>query len=145
MVARDKAVCGSCKCGFFRCGVKNSIFDDAVKRFENVHGSNSANVTRRRLSLGARDSTKGWRARSFAEDTVKGLFTARGSTPTQLRAGTYVRSEGLLQTCAGFSEGDEVYLPNGTYWEVKAVRDHYITPDNFAFRELDVTHLPTRS
>lgn len=142
MVARDKAILGSCKLGFFRLGVKNSIFDDAVKAFENAHGTDSCNVTRRKLSLGARDSTTGWRAKIFTEDTVKGIFTPKGSAPTALKSGTYVRTDALLIVCNGFSEGDEVKTPDGKYWEVKAVREHRITPDNLCFRELDLTYLP---
>jgi len=145
MVARDPSVLGSCKLGFFRLGVKNSIFDDAVKAFEDAHGSNSCDVTRRKLSLGARDSTTGWRAKSFTEDTVKGIFTPKGSSPISLKPGTYVREDALLIVCNGFSEGDEVKLPNNTYWEVKAVREHRITPDNLCFRELDLTFLPLHS
>ena len=138
MVARDKSILGSCELGFFRLGVKNRIFDDAVKVFE---GFGSCDVTRRRLTLGARNSTTGWQAKSWTEDTVKAIFTPQGSAPTKLSVGTYVRMDALLQTCAGFKEGDEVKLPNGKYYEVKAVREHYLTPDNFCDRELDLEYL----
>jgi len=142
MVARNPAEWDNCQWDFFRWDVKNSIFDDAVKAFENAHGTNSCNVTRRKLSLGARDSTTGWRAKSWTEDTVKGIFTPRGSTPTALKAGTYVRSDALLRTCAGFSEGDEVQTNDGKYWEVKAVREFWFAQNNFSHRELDLTYLP---
>jgi hypothetical protein len=142
MVARDPAICGSCECGYFRCGVQNSVFDDAVASLESRFGTDSCNVTRRRLSLGARDGTTGWRAKEFAEDTVKAIFTQNGSAPQKLSVGTFVREDALLQTCAGFKEGDEVKLPNGKYYEVKAVREHYLTPDNFCDRELDLVYLP---
>lgn len=145
MVAADPALCGSCRCGFFRCGVKNSIFDDAIRVFEGHYGEDSCNVTRRKLSLGARDTVTGWREKTFTEDTVKGFFTQKGSTPMTLNVGTYVREDALLQACAGFHEGDEVKLPNGKYYEVKAVREHYLTPDNFCNRELDLSYLPLHS
>jgi len=135
----DDAVWGTMRWGYFRWGVRNSIFDDMVNTFEN---QGSCDVTRRKLSLGARDSTTGWRAKSFAEDTVKAIFIPRGSTQMALQVGTYVRSDALLVVCAGFSEGDEVKTPDGKYWEVKAIREHRITPDNFSHRELDLTYLP---
>lgn len=141
MVAADKAEWGNCRWGYFRWGVKNSIFDDVVKAFEDAHGSNSCNVTRRKLSLGARDGTTGHRAKSFAEDTVKGIFTPRGSAPSARLPGTYVRTDALLVTCVGFFEGDEVKTQDNKYWEVKAVRDFNIAQNNFSHRELDLTYL----
>lgn len=135
----DAAFWGTMRWGYFRWGVRNTIFDDMVKAFEN---QGSCDVTRRKLSLGARDSTTGWRAKSFTEDTVKAIFIPRGSTQMALQAGTYVRSDALLVVCAGFSEGDEAKTPDNKYWEVKAVREHRVTPDNFSHRELDLTYLP---
>jgi len=105
----------------------------------------SCDVVRRKLSLGARDATTGWRAKSWTEDTVKAIFTQKGSAPQNLGVGTYVREDALLQVCEGFVEGDEVKLPNGKYYEVKAVREHYLTPDNFCHRELDLVYLPLHS
>ena len=105
----------------------------------------SCDVVRRKLSLGARDATTGWRAKSWTEDTVKAIFTQNGSAPQNLGVGTYVREDALLQVCEGFVEGDEVKLPNGKYYEVKAVREHYLTPDNFCHRELDLVYLPLHS
>jgi hypothetical protein len=146
MVARDPAICGSCECGFFRCGVQNSNFDNAVASLESRFGTDSCNVTRRKLVLGARDATTGHREKTFpVEDTVKGIFTQNDSVPQKLSVGTFVREDALLQTCAGFKEGDEVKLPNGNYYEVKAVREHYLTPDNFCDRELDLVYLPFHS
>jgi len=139
MVARDKAVLGECKLGFFRLGVKNKVFDTMVKDFE---GQGSCDVTRRRLSLGARDGTTGWRAKTFTEDTVKAIYIPRSSSQMALKVGTYVRTDVLLIVAAGFNEGDEVKTSDGKYYEVKAVREHRITPDNFSHRELDLTYLP---
>jgi len=139
MVARDPAILGQCKLGFFRLGVKNHVFDNMVKSFEK---EGSCNVTRRKLSLGARDSTTGWRAKSYNEDTVKAIHIPRSSAQSALKAGTYVRTDALEIVCAGFSEGDELKTPDNKYWEVKAVREFRITPNNFSHRELDLTFLP---
>lgn len=139
MVARDKALWGECQWGYFRWGVKNNRFDTMIKVFEN---RGSCNVTRRKLSLSARDSITGWRDKSWSEDTVKGVFFPRGTSPIVLPVGTYVRADGLLIVVAGFSKGDEVLTPDGKYWEVKAIREHSFTLDNFSHRELDLTYLP---
>lgn len=140
MVARDPAELGDCQLGFVRLGVKNTVFDDMISVFE---GEGSQDVTRRKLVLGARDSTTGHRAKTFpVEDTVKAVHIPRGSSQLALKAGTYVRSDALEIVCAGFFEGDEVQTNDGKYWEVKAVRDFDITQDNFSHRELDLTYLP---
>lgn len=139
MVARDNAEWGNCQWGFFRWGVKNTKFDDMVKRFE---GQGSCNITRRKLSLGARDSTTGHRAKEFVEDTVKAIFVPKGSTQLALATGTYVRSDALVIVCDGFFEGDELQTADGNYWETKAKREFFLTLDNFSHRELDLTLLP---
>lgn len=140
MVAEDPAVCGSCRCGYFRCGMKNRDFDDMIAEWES--GGTSCDVTRRKLSLGARDSTTGWRAKEFSEDTVKAIFIPRASTQLALRVGTYVRTDALLFTCAGFTAGDEVQTADGRYWEVVAVREFYWTQDDFHHRECDLELMP---
>jgi len=139
MVARDPAEWDKCQWDYFRWDVKNTVFDDMVNAFE---GHGSCDVTRRKLSLGARDSVTGWRAKSWTEDTVKAIYIPRGSTQLALKAGTYVRSQALLIVCAGFSEGDEVETQDGKYWEVKAIREFWLAQNNFSHRELDLTLLP---
>lgn len=139
MVAEDPAICGSCRCGHFRCGMKNHDFDDIVAKLEAA--GHSCDVTRRKLSLGARDST-GWRTKkNFAEDTVKAILVPKGSTELALKVGVYVRTDALLFCCDGFSEGDEVKTLDGRYWEVTAVREFYKTQDDFHHRECDLTLL----
>ena len=135
----DPAYWGTMRWGYFRWGSLHDEWDQLLSVFE---GIGSCNVTRRKLSFGTRDATTRWREKLFTEDTVKAIYIPRSSAQQALKAGTYVRLDALLLTAAGFFEADEVKLPNGEYFEVKAKRDHYSTPDSFSHRELDLTHLP---
>lgn len=47
MVARDKAILGSCQLGFFRLGVKRNDFDRAVARIEKVKAPSFTDVVAR--------------------------------------------------------------------------------------------------
>jgi len=120
--------------------MKNTRLLDIIAKL--TAGETNCNVTRRRLSLGARDSTTGHRAKNFTEDTVKAVFIPKGNTQLALKVGTYVRSEGLLCTLVGFKERDEVKLVNSQYWEIKAVREFWRTQDDFVYRECDLTYMP---
>lgn len=139
MVATDPAKWGDCKWGYFRWGVKNTLFEDLIASFK---GSGSCTVTRRKLSLGERDSTTGWRAKSYTEDTISAVYFPRGSTQMTLKAGTYVRADALLICIDGLAEGNEVKTPDNKYWEVKAVREFYRKMNDLSHREVDLTYLP---
>jgi hypothetical protein len=65
---------------------------------------------------------------------------AKGTTPSLLPPGTYVRTEALGLTADPVVEGDEIIV-NDVYYEVKTVRLHYLG-DGFYFRECDLTLLP---
>lgn len=135
----DPARWGECRWDMFRWGVRNDVWERLVRRVE-ADGS-SADVTRRTLSLGARSATTGWRAKSYAESTIEMVIFERGSTPTALPPGTYVRTDALGLCAAGVVEGDEIQDAAGRYWEVHAVRDH-TRLDDFLYREADLTRLP---
>lgn len=113
-----------------------------VKAFEQI---GVCGVTKRKLSLGVRDSTTGWKAKTWTESTIQALIIPKGSTHMNLPAGSYVRSDLLLFTRQGLDEGDEVLL-GVKYYEVKAVREHWQgAPNmggNFCYREADLTYLP---
>lgn len=137
----DVAEIGTARIGYFRVGCLNDVFDKLVSAFESRSGG-SCDVTLRVLSLGARDSTTGWRAKEYTESTIHMPVVPRGSSYLSLAPGTYVREDALGVCAAGCKLGDEVDLPNGDYYEVKGVRPHYHTPDDFAYREVDLTKLP---
>lgn len=119
-------------------GITSTDWSTLLGVFEEM---GSCNVTRRVLSLGSRDATTRWRAKTFAEDTVKAILIPRSSAQLALKAGTYVRTDALLLTAVAFYEGDEVKDAFNNYWEVKAVRDISVG-DNFSHRECDLVLLP---
>jgi len=113
-------------------------WDTLLKVFEGIA---SRDITRRRLVLGdTRDSITGWYPRSFTETTVEGVLIPRASSHLALKAGTYVRTQGLLLTADGFEECDEVKGGLSKYWEVKAVRD-IPNGDSFSHRECDLSSM----
>jgi len=124
--------------GYFRWGVYRDDWDKLLARFESIA---SHDLTLRKLSLGARDSTTGWRAKSYTESTIEGIFTTRAAGYVALPAGTYVKLDALLLTADGVAEGDEIQHSDGEYYEVKTVKPHPFG-DSFWFRECDLTHLP---
>jgi len=135
----DPAYWGTMRWGYFRWGSFRDDWDSILAVFEDVA---SRDVTRRKLVLGdTRDSTTGWYPKSFTEDTVEGILIPKTSSHLALKAGTYVRTDGLLLTAAGFDEGDEVKDAVGNYWEIKAVRE-VRNGNSFSHRECDLTFLP---
>ena len=137
----DAAIIGTAVIGSFRIGCLNDVFDRLIATFESRSGG-SCDVTLRTLSLGARDSDTGLRSKEYDESTIKMAVVPRGSSYMSLFPGTYVREDALGICAAGCKLGDEIELPNGDFYEVKGVRLHYHTPDDFAFREVDLTKLP---
>ena len=116
------------------------LWNRLVKSFETARGS--CDITRRTLSLGVRDSVTGWRVKSYVETTIKMVIIPRGATQSALKAGTYVRLDAVGLTDTLLSEGDEVKTSGGTYYKVKAVRNHSLTPDVVEYYEVDLTKLP---
>lgn len=131
----------SCTWDNFRWDVYTPYFDSLKATFEKVDNS-SINVTRRALSLGARDTVTRWREKSFTESTVDMVIVDRNSTHMPLPVGTFVRLDALGFTCDGFILGDEVYHPRSTkYYEVLGIRERW-RGDSFQFREVDLTEMP---
>jgi hypothetical protein len=137
----DKAILGYCRLGYFRLGVFNDQWDKLLQQFESL---GSCEVTRRQLQLDSpRDSTTGWWTKSFHEETVEMPIIQKGTNQSLLPPGTYVRTDALGLTADSVVEGDEI-LANGTYYEVEAVRNHYLL-DSFTYRECDLTLLPFKN
>jgi len=134
----DAAFWGTMRWGYFRWGVYRDDWDKLLKAFESIA---SHDLTLRKLALGARDSTTGWRAKSYTESTIEGIFTTRAAGYVALPAGTYVKLDALLLTADGVAKGDEIQHSDGEYYEVKTVKPHSLG-DSFWFRECDLTHLP---
>lgn len=100
-------------------------------------------VTKRALTLGSTpDSVTGWYAKTFTDSTKEVIIVMKGSSTMNLPAGLWVRTDALGLTQDAFVEGDEIYYSTSqTYYEVKAIRNHYLG-NNFYFRELDLMELP---
>jgi len=134
----DKAIIGYMRVGYFRIGVFHDEWDKLKQRLEAFC---TLNVTRRRLQLDSpRDTTTGWWTKTFHDETIKMAIIQKGSTPSLLPPGTYVRTEALGLTADSIEEGDEIF-GDDKYYEVKTVRPHYLS-GNFYFRECDLTLLP---
>lgn len=125
---------------YFRWDVYNDNWDRILKVLES-RGGVSCDATRRELTLGARDSTTGWRAKDFTETTVQGVFTPKGASQLAVVVGTYIKYDAIFSTADGFKEADEFIDPFGNYYEVKAVED-FAMGDSFSHRVLQLTKLP---
>ena len=123
---------------YFRWDVIDLTFENVMRQFKAVA---VRDATRRKLSLGARDSTTGHRAKSFTESTVTGLFATKGHTFSALPPGLFVRYDAAFRTQDGFVEGDEFQHTGGDYYEVKAVEEHW-QGDSFMFRDVHLTKMP---
>jgi hypothetical protein len=117
------------------------LWDQIVKVFQTYKGG-SLDVTRRVLSLGARDGVTGWCAKSFAESTIKMCIIPKGASTLALACGTYVRLDAIGLTDSAFQEGDEVKTVRNIYYEVKTIREHGVTPDIIEYYECDLVKLP---
>ena len=117
-----------------------NLWNDLVKVFEDARGS--CNVIHRALSLGTRDDETGWRAKNYAESTIKMVIILKGATKLQLMAGSYVRLDALGLTNTSVKESDEIKVGASIYYEVKAIREMCVTPDTIEYYEVDLTKLP---
>lgn len=91
----DKAFFGSARFGYARFSVYRPDFERLVKKVESQLGGLSLDVTRRALTLGVRDSTTGWYAKEYTESTIEMLIFTKGTTPSLLPPGSYVRYDAL--------------------------------------------------
>ena len=83
----------------------------------------SAEVTRRELTLGARDSVTGHCAKSFSETTIKCVLVHNGVSPVNLPIGYYARWEHTAFIPDVIHMGDEIIDAQGKYYLVKAVQE----------------------
>ena len=86
----------------------------------------SANVTRRALSLGSRDSTTGWCDKDLtAETTIKGAIRPRGSTLGFGVHGFYAKYPHTFWTTVPIVADDEIIDANGSYYRVETVEEEW--------------------
>jgi hypothetical protein len=84
-----------------------------------------ADVTRKALTLGVRDSTTGWPAKSYTESTIKGSFDPATMRETARAAGMplsgvpYVASP--FYTANYVAQGDRIVKKNGEEYELTSV------------------------
>jgi len=134
----DKAILGYCRLGHFRLGVYNDAWDKLKTRVETL---GNTDVTRKRLTLGSRDSTTGWYTKQYEDIDIEAVIIPRAATSIALQAGLYVRLDALAITVDPLAEGDKLKTGTGQYYEVETVKEHYLG-DSFWFRECDLTLLP---
>jgi hypothetical protein len=114
-------------------------WDQLVSQFKLLNVT--FNVTKRWLTLGTADSVTGWFAKHYSESTIEIILILKGSTPSLLPPGTYVRTDALGLTADPVEVGDEIETDVGEYYEVKTVRQHWIA-DSFHYNECNLTLLP---
>jgi len=100
----------------------------------------TCDVTRRRLTLGTRDTITGWRAKTWEDRTISGILVPGSSLPISTLAGTYVRSDALFSTMDGLLEGEEIETATGQFYEVKTMKERYMG-NSFAYRDCELTLL----
>jgi hypothetical protein len=101
----------------------------------------SFNVTKRALTLGARDAVTGWAAKSYVESTVEMIIINQSNRQLAVQAGTYVRSDALGFSKTVFVEGDQMKDDESVYYEVEAVRPRKIG-NKLVCYEYDLTIQP---
>lgn len=101
----------------------------------------SFDVTRRKLVLGSRDSTTGWRATSYSESTIEIINLGKGITVMDLGAGQYARVSEVGQTADPVVEGDQI-IHQGTYYHAEYVKEVFAPGDNFHHRDVGLVRLP---
>jgi hypothetical protein len=135
------AFAGVAEASYSRAGVYIDFFDRLKQKVERVTGSISTDATLRRLTLSSsRDSTTGWRTKTWTERDIEGFLVPRAAATVQVAAGIYVRTDAVFLTMDGVLVGDEIQKAS-KYYRVEGVLD-YTHGDSFMYRSCDVTHLP---
>jgi len=100
-------------------------------------------ITRRVLSLGSRDSTTGWRAKSWTESIIDMFIIPQSAQSLAAAAGYYVRTDalGLMNPSEEILVGDEVKNSNDEYYEVKTAPSPGIG-DKRALYRCDLKKMP---
>jgi len=82
-------------------------------------------VTRRAITLGARDGTTGWRAVTYADTAINMLIINRTASTRLLGSGGYVKVDAYGMTSDTVAVGDQVKTAGSVYYEVKAVTQRW--------------------
>lgn len=136
----DQSVYGTPRYGYFRYGVYDTRWEPLSTKVSD--GGIGVEVTRRKLTLSTdRHATTGWRTKSWTESTIVGVMQHKGSTPTNVPAGIYVRYDLVFYTLDAIVDGEQVKY-RGKWHEVKSVEDHYDATGGFAYRTCQLRKLP---
>jgi len=98
------------------------VYNDRFEVVEKL-GAAICDVTRRRLTLTARDSITGWYGKRFVDCTIPMVIIPRASTRVLIAAGTHARNDAVGLTPDVARRGDEIKDAFGKYWRVKGVTD----------------------
>lgn len=82
-------------------------------------------VTRRAITLGARDGTTGWRAITYSDTSINMLILNRTVSTRLLGSGGYVKVDAYGMTSDTVLVGDQIKTAGGLYYEVKAVQKRW--------------------
>jgi len=93
--------------------------------------------------LGSRDSTTGWRAKTFSESIIECFEFNRGDHRSFQGVGFYAAEDKMFLTADPVNLYDQLEPRTSEYFLVESVRKVYApTPDNFFCRDVQCSALP---
>jgi hypothetical protein len=122
--------------------IEGSDFTALMNTFRsNFKGNPSFDVTRSALSLGNRDGTTGWCAKTYTTSTIKMIVIQKESQSLALQMGYWVSLDALGLTIDPIEVYDLVKDGFGRTWEAKTVKP-IIIGDTIRFFVCDLKELP---
>lgn len=114
---------------------------DQINRVNEKRSGASAEVTHRRLTLGAIDSTTGWYAKTWENRTIDMTILPRGQTGIVTPTGAYAKYAVTAFTEEPIQEDDEIKDDEGHYYEVKTVEGVWML-NEFLYYTCELMTLP---
>lgn len=125
--------------GNWRYGVLNNNWAEISEVAPKGYG---VEVTRRKLNLSVnRDSTTGWKTKSYTESTIVGVWVPRGGTPSTHIPGLYVQYSAAFVTVDPVKTRDQIKY-GGEFYVVKTMEQIYDDTGSFAYRICQLHKLP---
>ena len=118
----------------------STFFTDIKQAFKRATGT-SFDVTWRALTLGARDSVTGWRAKSYADSTIEMVIIPQVASRLAASFGIYVTLDALGLTLTAVGVGDEMKDSDNDYYEVETVMKQKIGNVLYVYK-CDLRHQP---
>jgi hypothetical protein len=99
------------------------LLEKNLKRMESSRAN--ADLTHHKLTLGDQDTTTGWYAKTFTEDTIKGSIQPKGVTVNDLPVGSTAKYDLTLFTTNPIQADDEIEDTAGQNYIVRAVEEYW--------------------